>query len=173
MKMFTATHDKFQQIYIVNSIENDMELIIMVPKGKIKDEDVHQVVKEGLRGMNEQKRYEEGEVGLVLPQFKIGAVDSATPDLHPIDELSGSIVKVGSTELRVNKYMQSVGVELFAPPVSKGNLIVDVDSQKDIAILDEEFLVAVSVNKFENAGVDLPLCVGKVTSDIWRKVKKN
>jgi len=51
-------------------------------------------------------------------------------------------------------------------------LVFDIDQANDIVITEEEFFVAVTVNQIENSGIDLPLCVTRVTSDNWRSYKK-
>jgi hypothetical protein len=47
-----------------------------------------------------------------------------------------------------------------------------VDPTKDIVIQEREFFVAVTITKLEDSGIDLPLCVTRVTLNDWKKVNK-
>lgn len=57
-------------------------------------------------------------------------------------------------------------------PHAAGNLVFDIDQANDIVITEDEFFVAVTANQIENSGVDLPLCVTRVTSENWRSYKR-
>jgi len=60
-------------------------------------------------------------------------------------------------------------IELYAPPMSESNLLFEIDAT-DIVIKEEEFFVGITLNQLENSGIDLPLCVTKVTPEFWRRV---
>ena len=52
---------------------------------------------------------------------------------------------------------------MYAPPTTEGNLKIEIDKSSDIVIEDKEFFVAITLQSVETSGVDVPLCVGKVT----------
>lgn len=79
--------------------------------------------------------------------------------------------KVGE-KTYLQDYMQQSSIELYAPPISQGNLQIEVDPTKDIVIQEREFFVAVTSTQLENSGIDFPLCVTRVGLQDWKKVNK-
>lgn len=63
----------------------------------------------------------------------------------------------------VKDYIHQSAMELYASPVSEGNIIFDVNQDTDIVVQEDEFFAAVTLTQFEKCGVDIPLCVTKVT----------
>lgn len=127
---------------------------------------MHENIKNGLKNFTEQKNYGLGEAAIWIPQFKIGSgmAYQSDPSLQNF--------KV-SEKAFVQDYLQKSAIELYAPPISQGNLQIEVDPSKDIIIQDKEFFVAVTSTLLENSGIELPLCVTKVTLNDWKKVIKN
>jgi hypothetical protein len=50
-------------------------------------------------------------------------------------------------------------------------LQIQVDPQNDIVIEDKEFFVAATLNQLENASIDLPLVVAKISHLNWKLVE--
>jgi hypothetical protein len=53
----------------LNSIENDVNLIVFIPKktGQITVDTMHDNIKNGLKGLVEEKSYKPGEVAFWIP----------------------------------------------------------------------------------------------------------
>lgn len=127
-------------------MEGDMNLIVLIPqkKGQITLDTMHENVKNGLKALQEHKRYEPNEqVGFWIPQFKVGQM-SQGPTLANSDAQITNF-KV-SENTYVHDYIQQSAIELYVPPVSEGNLTFEVDEAKDIVINEEEFFVAVTLS---------------------------
>ena len=60
---------------------------------------------------------------------------------------------------------------MYAAPISEGNITFLPDMQNDIIVKEEELFIAITLTQFENSGVDLPLCVTKVTQANWKKTQ--
>ena len=68
-QVFAGSSPQFKNIYILTSVENDVNLIIFLPKqaGQINEDTMHDNIKNGLKALVEEKRYEAGEVKVWLP----------------------------------------------------------------------------------------------------------
>lgn len=73
----------------------------------------------------------------------------------------------------VQEYVNQSVFELFAPPESDSHMSLDMNREKELVVDDPEFIVAMNMMKLEQAEIDLPLCVVKVTKDNWRKADVN
>lgn len=164
-QVYCGNSPQFKNIYIMSTVDSEANLIVFVPQksGQITQDTMHDNIKNGLKSWTEQKNYAPGEAAIWIPQFKIGQDYSSYPSIQNF--------KVGE-EQYVQEYLQKSAIELYAPPISQGNLQIEVDPTKDIVIQDREFFVAVTSTLLENSGIDLPLCVTKVTLDDWKKVNK-
>ena len=70
----------------------------------------------------------------------------------------------------VRNYIQQGAIELYASPISDGNIEVEVDLSKDIVVDEPEFFVAINLTQYDKAGIDIPLCVTIVTEqNNWKK----
>ena len=63
----------------------------------------------------------------------------------------------------VKDYVYQSALELYASPISDGNIIFEVNKETDIVVQEEEIFVAVTLTQYEKCGIDIPLCVTKIT----------
>ena len=71
----------------------------------------------------------------------------------------------------VQEYVNQSVFELFAPPESDSHLTLVMDGAKDLVVDDPEWVVALNKPRLEEADIELPMCVVKVTREIWRKAE--
>ena len=69
--------------------------------------------------MKEEQRFEAGDVGLVMPQFSLKSALSPETDI-----INYKLLSSGKGKFVLN-YLQSAAVELFAQPLTSGNLIFE------------------------------------------------
>ena len=72
--VFKGKSGQFKEILILNSIENDVNFVILIPHvaGQIKEQTMHDNVKASLKLFQEEQSFQPGEVKVWIPQFKIG-----------------------------------------------------------------------------------------------------
>jgi hypothetical protein len=61
--IYLGSSPQFSKIYILTSLEGEMNLIVLIPqkKGQITLDTMHENVKNGLKALQEHKRYESNE----------------------------------------------------------------------------------------------------------------
>ena len=70
----------------------------------------------------------------------------------------------------VQEYVNQSVIEAYAPPRNRASLLVEPNPEEDIIIEDEEFYIAVThQQQLENAGIQLPVVVAKVTKANWKQ----
>lgn len=156
---------------MIPSIDMQLSFIIFLPlqKGPIALETMHDNVSNALARLEQDKMYQPGEKCLWIPQFKIGD-KKAQDQMRPIDPIKNfKVVDATGSNAFVQEYVNQAVLELFGYPEAEGHLHAEIDRANDIVIDDEEFIVAMSLSKLEGAGIDMPLCVAKVTRDNWRR----
>ena len=63
----------------------------------------------------------------------------------------------------VRDYIYQGAIELYSPPISDGNITFEVNQETDIVVSEDEFFVAITSSQYEKSGIDIPLCVTKIT----------
>ena len=71
----------------------------------------------------------------------------------------------------MQEYVNQGVFELFGQPESDAHLTLTMDRKNDLVVDESEFVVAVTLFRLENIGVDLPLCVVKVTQENWKRAE--
>ena len=169
-KVFRGHSAQFKDILIIDSKEEDLNFIICMPnkKGQITADTMHENIKNSMKTFQMDKKYEPGEIGVWLPQFKVGDFSKGEELLRDEPGIVNFKVKDSPDPVYIQQYKQMGALELFAPPVSESNLVFEVE-KSDIVIKEEEMFVGVTISQLEDSGIDLPLCVTRVTPEFWRR----
>jgi len=96
-------------------------------------------------------------------------MDDAMPFSNEAEIMNFKMNDGSPSPMYVQDYINQSAIELYAAPISDGNITFQPDASKDIIIKEDELFVAITLTQFENSGIDLPLCVTKVTQDHWKK----
>jgi hypothetical protein len=67
---YQGKSEKFSRIYILTSISNDLNFVVLLPNESFDDKIMHDTVKDALKNLTDQE--ELVDQNLWLPQFKIG-----------------------------------------------------------------------------------------------------
>ena len=86
--------------------------------GQITLDTMHDNIKNGLKSWTETKNYAAGEVAVWIPQFKFGGSKDYT---SMVSDPTLKNFKVAESTF-VQDYLQQSSIELYAPPISQGNL---------------------------------------------------
>jgi len=98
---------------------------------------MHDNVKNGLKTF---KEYETSTKSVWLPQFKIGGTE-----MRQETQIKNYRVADGENPLYVLEYWELASLQMYAAPISEGNLTFEVDTAKgDILVSEPEFFIAIT-----------------------------
>jgi hypothetical protein len=175
---------KFRRILIVPCADASLSMIILQlaqPKTKVRGATaakvnlttMHADVRDALANLKVTTTHENQK--LWLPQFKIGnkKEQDQMRSEEPIKNFKAAVDPETKEATYVQEYVNQSVFELFAPPESDSHMILEMNRAKELVVDDSEFIVAMNLEKLEQAEIELPLCVAQVTKANWRKAGLN
>ena len=136
---------------------------------------MHTKIKETVKNIDESNL--ESLQRIWLPQFKIGRQNRNEMKLN--QQIKGFEISKDGHE--VLHYMEQSLMMIYAAPISTGTLLFEYqpyydevtcslgNKEQEVLIDDSEFFVALMHDQITKSGIDMPLMVGRVTFENWKR----